>query len=646
MVDGSFLRSFTKSEFARRGVKESLFRPKEFIMPLGLLLVVGCMIIPLPAVVIDILLVSNLLFALLLVIGALQIKDPLRIAALPSLLLIATLVRLSLNLATTRAVLSTGHAGKAVEAFGSVVIQGNLVVGLVLFLLISLVQFIVVAKGAERVAEVAARFTLDALPGKQMSLDAEIRSGTLDPATAKKKRAEIQSESRFYGALDGAMKFVKGDSVAGLVIIAVNIFGGLIVGVALQGLDIGVALHKFTVLTIGDGLLSQIPSLLNSVAAGLVVTRVQIDESSTLSADLLRQLGEFTVARGFVAVAAGVMGLLPGMPHLALLSLSVALGVSLILRPKSDAQNEETGIETFEPTLSSLVHLDINPDIRGQLPPVVEIAKGLEEFKQYSFESWGLVLERPGVALWKEPQGHYRILVRGMEVMVARVHREGDDIWANIRRDLKRVVDAYRVELVDDATTRRALDYVERQASELVSSVVPATLTLTRCTNLLRSLLREGVTVRHLDVILQTVAEYGGRMTERNLLAEVRTALRLVISRKVAHNSQIKAVLLDPVLDLALARAEDSGALLSAEILESVSQQITTLFEPAAGQAPIVLCSKRARPYLRDLIVAKGMHIPVIAREEIAPSFNVTSVGTIEIGDENERLQIMEQLVA
>ena len=260
---------------------------RDIVMPVGLLLVVGCMIIPLPPAVLDILLCSNLLFALLLVISALHIRDPLKLATLPSLLLMATLFRLSLNLATTRAVLGSGHAGKAVEAFGSVVIQGSVAVGFVLFLLITLIQFIVVAKGAERVAEVAARFTLDALPGKQMAIDAELRSGLLDSETARRKRLEVQMESRFYGALDGAMKFVKGDAIAGIVITFVNICGGLLIGLLVHELEFDVALRRYTVLTIGDGLLSQIPSLLNSIAAGLIVTRVQVDESSTLSSDLI-----------------------------------------------------------------------------------------------------------------------------------------------------------------------------------------------------------------------------------------------------------------------------------------------------------------------------------------------------------------------
>jgi type III secretion protein V len=616
--------------------------PKELVMPVALLLVVACMIVPLPPAVLDVFLLSNLLFALLLVIGALQIRDPLRIAALPSLLLIATLFRLSLNLATTRAVLSSGHAGKAVEAFGSVVIQGNLVVGLVLFLLITMVQFVVVAKGAERVAEVAARFTLDALPGKQMSVDAEIRSGGLDPLAARKKRAEIQSESRFYGALDGAMKFVKGDAIAGLIIIAVNIIGGIVIGVALQGLDLDVSLHKYTVLTIGDGLLSQIPSLLNSVAAGLVVTRVQLDDTSTLAADLLHQIGEFTVARGFVAGAAFFLGALPGMPHVALFCLGGALALSLLFRKPRRVDGEQEGAEVFEPSLSSTLHIELNKDLVPTLPELSEVSNGLEEFRRYAFESWGVVLERPGISLWKEPAANYRILVRGMEVMVSRVRKEGETVWEAIRRDVFHTVDSFRVELIDDAVTRRALDYVEKQASDLVSSVVPAPLSLTRCTSLLRGLLREGVTIRHLDVILQTVAEHGARLSERALLAEVRGALRLVISRMVARASVIRGLTIDPILDLTLARAEESGSLVQTEIMDHVTESI----EGKLSSGVVVVTSKRARAYLRDILAAKGVGATVVAHEEIAPGFRLQEMGCIDLRSDDERMALMERLVA
>jgi type III secretion protein V len=368
--------------------------------------------------VLDILLCGNLLFALLLVIGALHIREPLKLATLPSLLLMATLVRLSLNLATTRAVLSTGHAGDAVEAFGSVVIQGSLVVGFVLFLLITLIQFIVVAKGAERVAEVSARFTLDALPGKQMAIDAEIRSGLLDPEDARKKRAEVQSESRFYGALDGAMKFVKGDALAGLVMTFVNIAGGLLVGLLIHNLELDVALHRYTLLTVGDGLLSQIPSLLNSVAAGLVVTRVQVQESSSLSGDLISQLGEFRAARAFVAFAAFALGCVPGMPHIPLVGVAVLLTATLLAR-HSQAEGDEKGeiLREFEPALSPTLHLEVSKEWFGAMPSLRRIAEELEGLRSHAFSMWGIVLQRPGISVWESPRGAYRILLRGMEVV-------------------------------------------------------------------------------------------------------------------------------------------------------------------------------------------------------------------------------------
>jgi len=328
------------------------------------------MIIPLPPAVLDVLLCSNLLFALLLVIGALHIRDPLRLATLPSLLLMATLFRLALNLATTRAVLGSGHAGKAVEAFGSVVIQGSLVVGLVLFLLLTMIQFIVVAKGAERVAEVSARFTLDAMPGKQMAIDAELRSGLLTPEQARRRRFEVQAESRFYGALDGTMKFVKGDAIAGLIITFVNICGGLLIGLLVHDLEVEVALRRYTTLTIGDGLLSQFPSLLNSVAAGLVVTRVQVDEASTLSSDLLQQLGEFRTARAFVAGASLLLGVLPGMPHLALVLVSALVAASLVFPNRGKDGQQVVTPAVFEPTLANVLQIEVSKSWLPHLPPL------------------------------------------------------------------------------------------------------------------------------------------------------------------------------------------------------------------------------------------------------------------------------------
>ncbi len=617
------------------------FSVQEVLVPVGLLLVVGCMLVPLPPLLLDILLCSNLLFALLLVVGALHIRDPLKLATLPSLLLMATLVRLSLNLATTRAVLSTGHAGQAVEAFGSVVIQGSLVVGCILFLLITLIQFIVVAKGAERVAEVSARFTLDALPGKQMAIDAEIRSGLLDPEGARRKRAEVQSESRFYGALDGAMKFVKGDAVAGLVVTFVNITGGLLVGLLIHGLDVEVAVRRYTLLTIGDGLLSQVPSLLNSVAAGLIVTRVQVDEASSLSGDLISQLGSFRTARGFVVAAALALGCVPGMPHVALLGVAAAIAVTLLPSSKgNEPQSSTASSQHFEPTLSPTVQIEVNQEWFSKMPSLRHIADELEQIRGYAFQAWGLVLQRPGISIWREPQGAFRILVRGMEAYADESGCQARE-WSDLGECVRECVDRHRVDLLDDGATRRALDYVEKSVPDLVSGVVPSVISLTQFTAVLRALLREEVTTRHMDVILQTIAECGGKANERGLVAEVRAALAPVICSGVAVDRRIRGVAIEPLLDLVLTRSEESGSLISGELVDAICSRVSEVVKPGS----VLLASKRSRAYLRDIVNVRGPEVKVLAHEELSPRFEVICAGAIELVGESERAALAESVM-
>jgi type III secretion protein V len=613
---------------------------RDSAVPLGLLFIVGCMIVPLPTVLLDLLLCANLLFAVLLVIGALHVKDPLKVTALPSLLLIATLFRLSLNLATTRAVLSDGQAGAAVEAFGSVVIGGSVVVGCVLFLLITLIQFIVVAKGAERVAEVAARFTLDALPGKQMAIDAEIRSGLLDPHSARQKRNDIQIESRFYGALDGAMKFVKGDAIAGIVITAVNIVGGLLVGVLLHELEFGVAVRKYTVLTIGDGLLSQIPSLLNSVAAGLVVTRVQASEASTLASDLLSQLAQFRAARVFVASAAALLACLPGMPHLALLVVSVVAAGSLLVGRASDAdESAPAQLPVFEPSLEHSVRIEVSREVVARFPAIESVSRALTEIQTYAFQRWGLVLQIPAMALWAEAGQRYRILVRGMDVAQGSLEGEENPLEA-IMREVRTVIDQYRRDLIDDGATRRALDYVEKEIPELVTGVVPAAISLTRLTVLLRELLNEGITTRHLDVILQVLAERAGRVSDRELLGEIRAALAPVISSAVARDGVIDVAVLSPVLDLVFVKAEESKRLLPGGLVDALCEHIEQL--QRENPDVVLLSSKRARSFLRDIARIRGGEVVVIAHEEVAPRYKCKQVAGIELSEEIQREALLQ----
>src|SRR5688572_11209751 len=279
--------------------------------------IVGLMVVPLPTWLLDLLIASNLAASVAVLLVALYVGDALKIAAFPTLLLITTLIRLSLNVSSTRLILLQADAGEVIRAFGDFVVRGNYVVGAVIFLILSLIQFIVIAKGSERVAEVGARFTLDAMPGKQMAIDAELRSGSIDGEEAKRRRRVLARESQFYGAMDGAMKFVKGDVIASFLITLINIFGGLAIGVFQRGMAAEAALKHYGLLTIGDGLVSQIPSLVLATAAGILVTRVASEEPDTslgeeLSEQLLGQPRALRVASAFVVL----LGIVPGLPAL------------------------------------------------------------------------------------------------------------------------------------------------------------------------------------------------------------------------------------------------------------------------------------------------------------------------------------------
>ena len=286
------------------------------------------MIVPLPALLLDLLISLNIAIAVTMLLIAIYVGDALRIATFPSLLLLSTLFRLAIEVSATRLILLKANAGQVIHAFGSYVVASNLVVGIVVFLILTAVQFIVVARGAERVAEVGARFTLDALPGKQMAIDAELRAGYIDPQEAHKRRTLLVRESQFFGSMDGAMKFVKGDAIAGIVILLTNIIGGLVIGLFQRGLDVGSAVRTYTLLTIGEGLVAQIPALVISTAAGIVVTRVSSDdEGAHLGSEIAEQVLAQPKALGFSAALLAVLALVPGLPAVPFLLLASGLGL-------------------------------------------------------------------------------------------------------------------------------------------------------------------------------------------------------------------------------------------------------------------------------------------------------------------------------
>jgi len=298
----------------------------DIILAFGLILMLGLLLIPLPATLLDFLLSLNITLAVLVLIVSLYIKSPLDISVFPGLLLVTTLFRLGLNISSTRLILIDGYAGKVIESFGSFVVEGNYIVGFIVFLILVVIQFIVIVKGSGRISEVAARFTLDAMPGKQMAIDADLNTGLINEAEARKRRETISREAEFYGAMDGASKFVKGDAIAGLVINGINIIGGFVIGVAQKGMTFQDALQTYTILTIGDGLVTQIPALIIATAAGLVVTRSAA--GTALDLQMRTQLFSNPRVLGTVSGAALLFALIPGMPMLPFLILSGILGTT------------------------------------------------------------------------------------------------------------------------------------------------------------------------------------------------------------------------------------------------------------------------------------------------------------------------------
>jgi type III secretion protein V len=408
--------------------------------------VIAAMIVPLPAWLLDVGLALNLAAAAALLVAALSAKDALKVTAFPTLLLVTTLFRLALNVSSTRLALSEGHAGQVIEAFGEFVVRGNYLVGAVVFAILTLVQFLVVAKGSERVAEVSARFTLDAMPGKQMSIDADLRAGAIDQAQARRRRRELERESQMFGAMDGAMKFVKGDVVAGLVIVAVNLLGGTAIGVLQGGMGFAEAAATFALIAIGDGLVSQIPSLCIAVAAGLVVTRVASEhEGDTLGSEIGAQFFGQARALWVVSGLCFALGWMPGMPLLVFLGLAAAFGGLAHLLSTSSSRSagpQGAGAESAAPqgteTPASVgegtgpavgvspLTLDLAPDLTGivQENGSAFVHQALNQLRDDLFLELGVRI--PGIRVRTQasylPKGQYRILIDDVPAATGEVH--------------------------------------------------------------------------------------------------------------------------------------------------------------------------------------------------------------------------------
>ncbi|MEX2355844.1 MAG: flagellar biosynthesis protein FlhA [Thermaerobacterales bacterium] len=558
----------------------------------GVILLLVMMVVPLPSMLLDLLIVANLTLALVTIMVSMYTKDALEVSVFPSLLLIATLFRLALNVSSTRLILLDGYAGQVIQQFGQFVVGGNAVVGLVVFLILIIIQFVVITKGAERVAEVAARFTLDAMPGKQMSIDADLNAGLISEGEARERRKNIAREADFYGAMDGASKFVKGDAIAAVLITIVNIFGGLIVGMAQRGLSFDRAAQQYTLLTVGDGLASQLPALLLATATGLVVTRAASE--GNLGQDMALQLFGNPRVQMMAALVLGLFALVPGLPSMPFFLLS---GLFFMLGRRGMAAIKQENSETSEATpaeessgpedVIDLLQVDpLEIELGFGLLGLANAARGghlldrVAAIRRQMASEMGIVLPlirvRDNVQL---PPGDYLIKLRGVEVgkgslmpdhylamnpgsvdddvpgiptsepafglqalWVREEHREQAELGGYTVVDaqtvlathLTRVIRRYGWQLVGRQETKVLMDNLREQAPALVDEVVPDLLKVGDVQKVLRNLLREGVSIRDLATILEALADRAGSSRDAAVLTEyARQAMAAVIAQQL-----------------------------------------------------------------------------------------------------------------
>jgi len=629
-------------------VRGVLARTADLALAALVVAIVGMMIVPLPAAVLDLLISMNIAAAVTLLLVAIYVTDALKIATFPTLLLLTTLFRLALEVSATRLILLRGDGGAVIRAFGNFVVAGNLVVGAVIFLILTMIQFIVIAKGSERVAEVAARFTLDAMPGKQMSIDAELRAGHIDHAEARRRRAALARESQLFGAMDGAMKFVKGDAVAGIVVLAVNIVGGLVIGVFQRGLDLPVAARTYTVLTIGEGLVAQIPALVISTAAGIIVTRVASeDEGSHLGRDIGLQILAHPRALGIGAGLLAILAVVPGLPAPPFLVLAAVLGAvawKVSGAPAGAVDSAGAGLAGTAPSAEPLVPVltpiavEVSADLAAHLGAFA--AELVPRLRERLFAELGLPL--PAVRLRVGATGSTggAFVVRLNEVPLARgeIPRAAwPEAGARLSQEVLALLRRYGHELFGLEDAQRLLDALERTHPALVREVVPKLISPVLFTDIARRLVEEGISLRNLPEILGALAAWAPHDRDPVVLTEhVRAALRRTITHRYAGDGNaLAAYLLDPMIEDAIRDGVQKTATGSYLALEpALSQDIVAAVGRAVGPTAtgaVLLTGAEIRRYVRRLIETEHPDLAVLSYQELSPDAQIRPVGRISV---------------
>jgi flagellar biosynthesis protein FlhA len=672
---------------------------KALAAPILIILMLSMMILPLPAFMLDLFFSFNIALAIIVLLTSLYTVKPLDFMVFPAVLLVSTMLRLSLNVASTRVVLTHGHtgpdaAGKVIEAFGHFLIGGNYTVGIVVFVILTIINFVVVTKGAGRIAEVGARFALDAMPGKQMAIDADLNAGLIGEQEARRRRTEVSQEAEFYGAMDGASKYVRGDAVAGIIVTLVNVIGGLIVGIVQHDLDFASALKNYTLLAIGDGLVAQIPSLVISMAAGVVVSRVASDQD--IGGQLLSQLFAKPQVLYITAGIIGGMGVIPGMPHVAFMFLaSIVAGAAYAMsqraktaatQPQAAAATAATAAATAAPEQEEASWQDIVPvdtlglEVGYRLIPLVdknqngELLRRIKGIRKKFAQEVGFL--SPAVHIRDNLElrpGAYRITLKGVEVgsgeaqtgqflainpgvvsgaLPGQVTTDPafglPAVWidSNLREQAQTmgytVVDAGTVvathlnhlitthasELLGRQEVQQLLDHLAKESPKLVEDLVPRLLSLSTLQKVLQNLLSEGVHIRDMRTIIETLAENAAQIQDANeLTALIRVALGRAIVQQIYGSSNELAVMtldtrLERVLMQALQASGPDGAGIEPGLADTIMAQTSQAarHQEQMGLTPVLLVPAPLRPLLSRFLRRALPQLKVLSHAEIPDS--------------------------
>jgi type III secretion protein V len=620
------------------GRRQNASRSADLALAALVVLALVTMVVPLPTWVLDVLLAGNLSAAVAILLVVLYVPDAIGVAAFPTVLLLTTLVRLSLEVAATRLVLSRADAGEVIRAFGSFVVGGNYVVGAVVFLILTIIQFVVIARGGERVAEVGARFVLDAMPGKQMAIDAELRSGAIDLAEARRRRAALGRESQFYGAMDGAMKFVKGDVVASLLIVVVNIVGGLAIGVLQRGMPVADALKRYGLLTIGEGLVTQIPALVLSTAAGVLVTRVASEEPSTpLGQDLFRQL--LGVPRALLVAAVFVLGLalVPGLPAAPFLAVAAALLIAWRVRSRgAPGAAERLAAERAAAEASRVpVVVPWGVEVGEALAPSLDaLRKELDALGSSLFTELGVPFPAPAVAVSAEIPPRCAVLALH-EVPAVVLDTAAPDAIVERARALLR---ARAADFLGVAETQKLLDALDSAAPGTVKNVVPKPVPLTLLAEILRRLVDERVSVRDLRAVLEPLATAAAAEKDPLALTEhVRAHLRRAITWQLTRGEKhVDVFLLDSLLEDTVRRGitrRETGAFLALspaaarDVVAAVRHAIGEAKDRPEGAPTVLLTQPDVRRFVKKLLETDLPDAVVVSHAELLPEIAVHVAG-------------------